>query len=222
MAAFNSRRLLLLRNGLLRLLLLRRRRKRLSKYKKRFWIRRVYAERQQKREFYLLVKELLLFDEEYFFQCFRMSPMVFEELLSWTGHQLQKQTTRMREPIGPRERLCICLRYLVTGDAQITIATSYRMSPAVVGRIINETCEVLWKTLIERGFLKQSVLKKNGELLQASLKHIIGTFHIALVLWMANMWSYKLPVNLDQRTLNIKKPLVSFSWPYATHITNSL
>ena len=101
------------------------------------------------------MKELLLFDEEYFFQCFRMSPTVFEELLSWTGHQLQKQTTRMRQPIGPRERLCVCLRYLVTGDAQITIATSYRMSPAVVGRIINETCEVLWKTLIERGFLKQ-------------------------------------------------------------------
>ena len=61
----------------------------------------------------------------------------------------------MREPIGPRERPCVCLRYLVTGDAQITIATSYRMSPAVVGRIINETCEVLWKTLIERGVLKQ-------------------------------------------------------------------
>ena len=29
------------------------------------------------------------------------------------------------------------------------------MSPAVVGRIINEICEVLWKTLIERGFIKQ-------------------------------------------------------------------
>ncbi len=155
MAAINTRRLLLLRNNLLRLFLLRRRRKRITKYKKRFWIRRVYAERQQKGEFHLLVKELILFDQEYFFQCFRMSPTLFEELLSWTGHQLQRRTTRMREPIGPRERLCVCLRYLVTGDAQMTIATSYRMSPAVVGRIINETCEVLWKTLIEKGYLKQ-------------------------------------------------------------------
>ena len=155
MAALNTRRLLLLRNNLLRLFLLRRRRKRTTKYKKRFWIRRVYAERQQKGEFHLLVKELILFDQEYFFKCFRMSPTLFEELLSWTGHQLQRRTTRMREPIGPRERLCVCLRYLVTGDAQMTIATSYRMSPAVVGRIINETCEVLWKTLIEKGYLKQ-------------------------------------------------------------------
>jgi hypothetical protein len=129
MAALNTRRLLLLRNNLLRLFLLRRRRKRTTKYKKRFWIRRVYAERQQKGEFHLLVKELILFDQEYFFKCFRMSPTLFEELLSWTGHQLQRRTTRMREPIGPRERLCVCLRYLVTGDAQMTIATSYRMSP---------------------------------------------------------------------------------------------
>ena len=60
----------------------------------------------------------------------------------------------MREPIGPSERLCVCLRYLVTGDAQVTIAASYRMSPAVVGRIINETCQLLWKTLIEKGYLK--------------------------------------------------------------------
>lgn len=51
-------------------------------------------------------------------------------------------------------RVCVCLRYLVTGDAQITIAASYRMSPAVVGRIINETCGLLWKTLIEKGYLK--------------------------------------------------------------------
>lgn len=57
----------------------------------------------------------------------------------------------MREPIDTKERLCVCLRYLVTGDAQITIATPYRMSPAVVGGIISETCEVFWKTLIEKG-----------------------------------------------------------------------
>ena len=51
-------------------------------------------------------------------------------------------------------RVCVCLRYLVTGDAQITIAASYRISPAFVGRVINETCGLLWKTLIEKGYLK--------------------------------------------------------------------
>ena len=51
-------------------------------------------------------------------------------------------------------RDCVCLRYLLTGDAQVTIAASYRRSPAVVGRIINETCQLLWKTSIEKGYLK--------------------------------------------------------------------
>ena len=60
----------------------------------------------------------------------------------------------MRKAISLSERLCVCLRYLVTGDAQVTIAASYRMSAAVVGRIINDTCEVLWNTLIEKGYLK--------------------------------------------------------------------
>ena len=37
------------------------------------------------------------------------------------------------------ERLCVIMRYLVTGDAQVTIAAIYGMSPAVVGRIFYET-----------------------------------------------------------------------------------
>lgn len=60
----------------------------------------------------------------------------------------------MRDAISPSERLCVCLRYLVTGDAQVTIAARHRMSATIVGRIINETCEVLWNTLIEKGYLK--------------------------------------------------------------------
>ena len=53
-----------------------------------------------------------------------------------------------REPISPRERLSVVLRYLVTGDAQVTIAANYHMSPAIVGRIISETCNAIWDELI--------------------------------------------------------------------------
>ena len=154
MAAVNIRHLLKVKINIIRLLLLRRRRKRLEKYKERFSVRRIYPERKQKGEYHLLVKELMLYDEEYFFHCFRMSPTTLEKLLSWIGPLLKRASTKMREAISPSERLCVCLRYLVTGDAQVTIAASYRMSAAVVGRIINDTCEVLWNTLIEKGYLK--------------------------------------------------------------------
>ena len=77
----------------------------------------------------------MLYDEEYFFHCFRMSPTTFEKLVSWIGPLLKRASTKMREAISTSERLCVCLGYLATGDAQVTTAASYKMSAAVVGRI---------------------------------------------------------------------------------------
>ena len=45
------------------------------------------------------------------------------------------------------------MRYLVTGDAQVTKAVNYRMSPAIVGRIISETCKALLDELINKCYL---------------------------------------------------------------------
>ena len=82
----------------------------------------MYSDQKQKGEFNMLVKDLRLRDELFFFKYFRMSPIIFEELLTWIAPYIQKQETQMREHIPPRERLCVALRYLVTGDAQVTIA----------------------------------------------------------------------------------------------------
>ena len=82
-----------------------------------------------------------------------MLPIIFEELLTWIPPYIQKQETKMREPISPRERLCVALRYLVTGDAQVIKAANYRMRPAITGRIVNETCKAIWDELINKGYL---------------------------------------------------------------------
>ena len=58
-------------------------------------------------EYCLLIKDLKLFDQEYFFRQFRMSPSVFELLLSMVGPRLKKTTTNMRDPISPSERLTV-------------------------------------------------------------------------------------------------------------------
>ena len=108
------------------------------------WIRKIFAEREEKSEYYLLVKDMHLFDHEYFFKCFRMSPTTFELLLSSVA-PLIVRSSRSRSVASPAERLCVTLRHLSTGDAHVTIAASYRISPSVVGRIIKETCAVIWK-----------------------------------------------------------------------------
>jgi len=149
MAALNVR-------AILTILIIRRRmqrRKLKMKYKKKFWIRKIFEERKQKGEYHLLVKDMRLFDHHYFFKQFRMLPSKYEKLLSYVAPLITKSSTR-RESISADQRLCITLRYLVTGDAKITIASSYRVGPATVGRIISETCNAIWSELLAASYLK--------------------------------------------------------------------
>ena len=107
-----ERRQLLLRKKLqlLRLLLLEENLKvKKNKYKKRLWVRQLYQDRNAKGEFYNLVKDLQLYDQELFFQYFRMSPTDVETLLSWIAPRIMKQAAQMREPISPAERLCVLI-----------------------------------------------------------------------------------------------------------------
>lgn len=115
------------------------------------WIRRLFLEREQKSEFHLLVKDMYLFDHEYFYKCFRMSPTTFELLLSWIAPLITKCSLR-RSVATPAERLCVTLRHLSTGDAHVTLAASYRMSPSVIGRTIKETCSVIWDVLLSKNY----------------------------------------------------------------------
>ena len=71
------------------------------KYRKSFWVLELYEERLQKGEFHLLVHDMKLFDRMYFFKYFRMTPSVFENLLRLVCPFLKRQSTNMREPIGP-------------------------------------------------------------------------------------------------------------------------
>ena len=50
-------------------------------------------------------------------------------------------------------KVCFTLHHLCTRDAQITIGTSYRISPKVVGRIMKATCKVIWNVLQAHHFL---------------------------------------------------------------------
>ena len=158
-----------------------------EKYKKRFWVRQIHSERREKGEFYLLVKEMLLYDREYFFRCFRMTPSTYEQLLKWVAPIIQKKATKMRQPIEASERLCVTLRYCVTGDSHVTIAASYRISPSCVGKIIAETCQAIWSVICKEVFLDvYHVLKMNGHQLQMN-SHTSGIFLMQLVHWMENM-----------------------------------
>lgn len=116
--------------------------------KRRFWVQEIFKKRKLKGEFASLIMQAKMSDEEMFFQMFRMTPTKFEELLQYVAPHVICDSTR-RESIKPDERLCITLRYLVTGDAFNTIGTSYRISGTTVDRIVKETNFVLWDVLLK-------------------------------------------------------------------------
>lgn len=128
-------------------------------------MRKLYEERNHKGEYSLLVHDLRLYDHEMFFRYFRMMPETFEILLRLRAPIIQKKVTKMRELISVDRRLLVTLRYLTTGDAHMTIAANYRMSPTTVGRIISETCNPLCDKLKEAGHIRTSS-KKLQEMLK--------------------------------------------------------
>ena len=131
----------------------RRKSRRLIEKKKqrKFWVRSIFREGKLKGEFHTLIQDLKLFDTEYFFKQFQMTPTKLEELLSWVALKIEKSSV-MHELIGPEQRLCVTLRYLVTRDGCVTIAASYRISPTSIGRIIKETRGAIWDILLQKVF----------------------------------------------------------------------
>ena len=101
----------------------------------------------------MLVRDLRLHICEYCFSCFHMLPSTFEELLSFVAPIIAKESTVMRDPIEPSQRLALTVSHLVTGDAQHTIAASYRISPTAITRVLSETRNPLWDSLLNLKFI---------------------------------------------------------------------
>lgn len=84
-------------------------------------------------------------DESQYFGYFCMKQHTFEYILRKV-HQLKKYSN-FRETISPEERLTETLRYLATGSSFKTLEYSFRMSDVTIGRIIHETCKLIWESL---------------------------------------------------------------------------
>lgn len=61
--------------------------------------------------------------------------------------------TNFREPICPRTRLYLTLRYLATVDKMSSIAFAFRIGNSTASAIIADTCECLWNVLQNEMFI---------------------------------------------------------------------
>ncbi|XP_017471899.1 PREDICTED: uncharacterized protein LOC108363140 [Rhagoletis zephyria] len=91
---------------------------------------------------FLIMKEI---DHRQFFIYTRMTPQVYEVLLTLVKPFLKKYS--LREPVQPECRLALTLQYLSQGDSFQSLAWSFQLGKETVRRIILETTEVLWSKL---------------------------------------------------------------------------
>lgn len=128
----------------LHLLLWRYHKKR--KRTRKFAIRPIYQRRVQQGEYHNLLQELRLQDAESHFRYLRMSKETFDQLLTRVKPLLTRRRKYSRE-ISPAQRLAITLRYLATGNSQISLSFNFRVARSTVCEILKETSSVIWQSL---------------------------------------------------------------------------
>jgi len=128
-----------------------------KKQKRKCWVRPIFRleRRRLQGASNNLVLEMQLNDPDKYFNYFRMSPETFQRLLALVGPCITKQEC-IREPISPRTRLEVTLRYLASGDSMTSISYAFRIGHNTVSKIIAETCEAIWTRLKKEVFLQLS------------------------------------------------------------------
>ena len=131
---------------LLLILLLRRRRIRREQKasQRKVWVRKLLRLRRKKGAFQNLIREMRISDRESHFRFFRMSPERFDHLLTLVTPFITKEGTNFRKPISAAERLAVTLRFLASGDSQISLHYLFRISTSSLS-LIKKLWNCLWE-----------------------------------------------------------------------------
>jgi len=123
--------------------------------KRKFWVRPMFTQRMRRLQGASdnLIIEMQTTDREKFFNYFRMSPQLFEELLTLVEPRIEKQEL-CRIPISPRIRLQVTLHWLASGDSLASHSYAFRIGGNIASKIVKETCTALWEILKDRVFLQ--------------------------------------------------------------------
>ncbi|XP_017135552.2 protein ALP1-like isoform X4 [Drosophila miranda] len=116
------------------------------KIRREIWVHEIFRNRPVLGEFHRMYEQLRTFPIK-FAEYARMQVETFDYILNKIESRIQKQQTFLREPIGPKERLFVTLRYLSTGISMRALAFSFRIAESTLRKIIPETCSAVWEEL---------------------------------------------------------------------------
>ena len=116
-----------------------------GKRKRAIWTKDWLLKREQLGYTHLL-RELLPYPEDVH-TFLRMDENSYLELLDLVRPRIEKQSTVLRSPIDPHQRLMATLRYLATGDSYQDLKFSTCISAQALSNIIPETCNAIYDAL---------------------------------------------------------------------------
>lgn len=120
---------------------------------RRMWVREWIEKRTEVGFTATLYEELKAEDPEMYKNFIRMNARDFDFLLELVTPLIQKEDTIMRKAIKPKERLCVTLRYLATGDSYKSLMYLFRIPSNTICTIIPEVCDAIYSVL-KNDFMK--------------------------------------------------------------------
>ena len=76
-----------------------------------------------------------------------MSQERYDHQLAMVHPLIAKQNSRFRKAITSSERLALTLRFLATGESQISLTYLFRMGRNTVSKLLSETCDAIYHAL---------------------------------------------------------------------------
>lgn len=116
----------------------------IKRKKRRYGVQPLFRRRKIYGAYATLLPELEKNPEE-FFRFFRMTIVSFNLLCTLVDPFLQKFS--QRPSITTRERLAITIRYLASGDLQVSLSYLFRVGRSTTTMIIRETCDAIYLAL---------------------------------------------------------------------------
>ena len=99
---------------------------------------------------------------------------------SLVGPLIQKMDTNLRKAVPAAERLMLTMRFLASGDSQVSLSYLFRMGKKSVSRIVSETSEAIIQVLLQDYMSPPETEEQWKNLAQESgdlwrFPHVVGT-----------------------------------------------
>jgi hypothetical protein len=88
----------------------------------------------------------------------RMSPSEFECLINLIGEKISKKDTAFRKAVSVQERLARTLRFLASGDSNVSLQYLFKIFKLAISCIVPEVCEALAEKLKDYIHVRQRLL----------------------------------------------------------------